>query len=189
MTQSRQNSRSGKLRDVTLIFGGGAIFYVVMATCARPTAISNVRDASPTDSPVSADTQSDTSYDTMMSPDGRDSSGEFDAQNLLDLAGEVFRDAMNPVPDANAQSMPTTVTTTCNIVSNGLLYAEGAFPGKTVDELAGVYVLIEYPGGVDPGGTYTHRSIHTGLSLKHGGVAFQCGQSATGIGSVKFILP
>jgi len=149
MERKERRSR-GRVRDVGLVLGGGALLYLAMVACSGGASQQAGGDASITDA-------------------------------LMDL--------LSPNNDANAQSNPTIVSTTCNIQDGTNFYATANFPGKTVEQLASVYVIDELPSG-GPQGT-THQVVHTGLRLKPGTVLYVCGFSGTigSTGSIRFVLP
>jgi hypothetical protein len=103
----------------------------------------------------------------------------------------------NPVRDAKAQALPPiTATESCDKQvpsTNGAityLFAEHAFPGKSVNDLAGVRTVLHYAGTIpnNPSGYNDAQGI---ASLRTGYATVLCGavQGTSNPTSVTFILP
>ena len=104
--------------------------------------------------------------------------------------GDALMDLLSPNNDANAQSNPTVVTATCGSPNaSGNSYATASFPGKTVDQLAAVYALVQSAVALPEGAT--HYVSSQGLLLKPGAVMFPCGGPGgpETVASIKFFLP
>jgi hypothetical protein len=148
------------VRDTSLIFAGSATLYVAMVACSADSG-----------GPAQAG-----------GPGPSQDSGGFDAGGLVDVLRDVLSDVLgaDAIRDANAQT-PTTVTGTCNLVVRSeagtvnSVYAEAAFPGKTVEELADVEAITpaRSVSNLPPG--YTHNSLSPYKWLKPGSVAVLCG--------------
>jgi hypothetical protein len=150
------------VRDTSLIFAGSAALYIAMVSCSASSGGTSAAGPGPT-------------HD----------SGGFDAGSLVDAFRDVISDVLGTdvVRDASAQT-PTAVTATCNVRvlseagTTNVVYAEAAFPGKTVEQLANVAVIFPIrPGSrVPPGYTHNFSSIFV---LKPGSVAVYCGVDST----------
>lgn len=117
---------------------------------------------------------------------------------LLDSGLDAFADAMGDamvVPDADAAPAPTVVTAQCdktfrgNGVSYDTFYAEAAFPGASVTDLAGATVVMTYADAQQIPGYTSAVSIP---QVRPGFAAVLCGYDLPGSvipTSVTFILP
>jgi hypothetical protein len=198
-------------RDVVLILVGSASLYVAMVACSSaqkskmPGLASDAGDHTGPDAGAVADGSVSTGGAGALDASGqqgsggaqtpdasvkdsgaKDSGGLIDA--LADAVGDVIDAAPDAVPDAAAQEA-TVVVAPCNVKGNdGYYWAEASFPGKTVDELAGVhYYYAEAAPELDG---YTHRTGALNLLLKPGGVALACGTATEGMGvNYTFVLP
>lgn len=182
------------LRRTIETLGAGIAVYVLMAACSGSGGAGQPQAAAGSSSVA-----------------GSDGSG-----GLVGTGGEpgdagMMADVMNPVPDAMAAAgagngdcgcepyvppEPTVVTADCDIEgSNGSMFAEVAFPGRTKEQLATVHVVVTYP--TDIADRYPASALagyDTQLStlfVRDGYVATNCGSIASNfVGeSVTFVLP
>lgn len=150
-----------KLREVRRALFGGFAIYVLVAAC------SGAEDARVA---------------------GAGGSSGHDA-GMLDAIADALTD---PVGEAEAGTPPDVATEPCDKVGDiggtMFVYAEHAYPGKTVADLAPIAIAAHFTAGAAFAG-YEHSTV-AGTYLAAGKVAVNCGpQSAPTFDSVTFVLP
>lgn len=129
------------------------------------------------------------------SKESSSSSPASDAGRLVDAVADVVRDALGldtSVSDAKADgppapTPPTVDSVTCSVERGSYVYAEKAYPGRLMDDLArSVTAVVCYPSDIYGSG-YTCGTA--GFSVRDGSVAFMCGAKGSTVlpASVKFI--
>ncbi len=172
--------------------GGSVLVYVLMAACSGTGATSKSGPGA------------------SVGSGGGVANGGHDGQGGLGGGATGDPGDAGPVPNASAQvggssgsggcvcepyvpPAPTVVEAACDqqFAGSPSMWAVAEFPGKTVDELAGVRVLVEYPPAL-----YSWPPDYEfqtgGYVVRPGFVAAGCGTvsaPATHALSVRFILP